>query len=36
MGDKGVGRKFPMLSLESFGKGEERRRAKRSRGSRFS
>jgi len=36
MGDEGLGRKFPMLSFESFGRGEERRRAKCPRGFRTS
>ena len=32
--DDGLGRKFPILSVESLERGEERRRAKRSCGSR--
>lgn len=34
--DEGLGRKFPILSSESFGKGEARRRAKCPRGLRTS
>jgi len=34
MGEDGLGRKFPMLSVESFGRGKERRRARHPWGSR--